>query len=59
MTRERAERVKEMIENTCMRHSLAERCENLGVTMEEFEEFLELALKNAGEKEEEKKRNAI
>ena len=53
MTRERAEAVSYMIAKTCQKDSLVDLCEYWGVTVDEFYEFLELALKNAGEKEEE------
>ena len=54
MTRERAERVKEMIEETCQKDSLADLCEYWNVTIDEFYEFLELALKNAENNKQEK-----
>lgn len=58
MTRERAEAVSYMVAKTCQKDSLADLCEDWGVTVDEFYEFLELALKNAGEKGKKEEKHA-
>jgi hypothetical protein len=57
MTKERAEAVSYMIAKTCQKDSLADLCEYWDVTIDEFYEFLELALKNAENSKKEEKNN--